>query len=186
MLPPRRSPILYACVSTGSTVLADATIGSGGDDEDLEAIAAKCLENAPPHHLRYSHTVRGRVYSFLMDGGPFVFFSISEDGRGPPFRFLRRVRDAFAASIGSPGRRRIFRRCFQERFGPVIRRLAEADEKAGVEIECAAEAKGEEEERRRREAWRRHVRVILAADLVVCLVLFAIWMSICGGLRCIP
>ncbi|KAK1285028.1 hypothetical protein QJS10_CPB20g01835 [Acorus calamus] len=147
MLPLRRSPILYACVSTGSTVLADATIG---DDENLEVIAAKCLENAPPHHLRYSHTVRGRVYSFLIDGGPFVFFSISDDGRGPPFRFLRRVRDAFVAKIGSPGRRRIFRRCFQERFGPVIRRLAEADEKAGVEIECAAEAEGEE--RRRREA----------------------------------
>lgn len=36
-----------------------------------------------------------------------------------------------------------------------------------------------------RKKWCRQVRIILAIDVVVCLVLFGIWLAICGGLECI-
>ncbi|CAI0556425.1 unnamed protein product [Linum tenue] len=36
-----------------------------------------------------------------------------------------------------------------------------------------------------RKKWWRQVKIVLAIDVVVCLVLFIIWLSICGGLRCI-
>lgn len=36
-----------------------------------------------------------------------------------------------------------------------------------------------------REKWCRQVRIILAVDAVVCIVLFGIWLGICGGLDCI-
>lgn len=36
-----------------------------------------------------------------------------------------------------------------------------------------------------RKKWCRQVRIILAVDAVVCVVLFGIWLGICGGLECI-
>lgn len=36
-----------------------------------------------------------------------------------------------------------------------------------------------------RRKWWRHVRIILAVDAVICLVLFGIWLGICRGFQCI-
>lgn len=36
-----------------------------------------------------------------------------------------------------------------------------------------------------RKKWCRHVKIILLIDVVVCLVLFGIWLVICGGVECI-
>ncbi|CAN0887977.1 Phytolongin Phyl1.1 [Linum grandiflorum] len=36
-----------------------------------------------------------------------------------------------------------------------------------------------------RKKWWRQVRIVLAIDAAVCVVLFVIWLSICGGLGCI-
>ncbi|XP_027148723.1 phytolongin Phyl1.1-like [Coffea eugenioides] len=36
-----------------------------------------------------------------------------------------------------------------------------------------------------RKRWCRQVRIVLAIDIVVCLVLFGIWLVICGGVECI-
>ncbi|KAK3166129.1 hypothetical protein QOZ80_1AG0041820 [Eleusine coracana subsp. coracana] len=33
--------------------------------------------------------------------------------------------------------------------------------------------------------WRRHAVVAIAVDVVVCLVLFAVWMGVCKGFRCL-
>ncbi|PIA34768.1 hypothetical protein AQUCO_03700202v1 [Aquilegia coerulea] len=33
--------------------------------------------------------------------------------------------------------------------------------------------------------WRRHVRIVLLADLVICSVLFGVWLYICKGFKCI-
>lgn len=35
-----------------------------------------------------------------------------------------------------------------------------------------------------REKWCRQVRIVLVIDVVVCLVLFGIWLAICGGVGC--
>lgn len=44
--------------------------------------------------------------------------------------------------------------------------------------------KGGGRERARR-VWRRHVKVLLVIDFLVCLVLFGVWLSICKGFQCI-
>ncbi|XP_043696779.1 phytolongin Phyl1.1-like [Telopea speciosissima] len=36
-----------------------------------------------------------------------------------------------------------------------------------------------------RDRWRRQVRIVIALDVLVCLILFALWLGICGGFRCI-
>lgn len=36
-----------------------------------------------------------------------------------------------------------------------------------------------------RKMWCRHVRLVLAIDAVICLVLFGIWLGICKGFKCI-
>eukprot|EP00268_Persea_americana_P043101 TRINITY_DN4321_c0_g1_i1.p1 TRINITY_DN4321_c0_g1~~TRINITY_DN4321_c0_g1_i1.p1 ORF type:complete len:274 (+),score=47.40 TRINITY_DN4321_c0_g1_i1:462-1283(+) len=36
-----------------------------------------------------------------------------------------------------------------------------------------------------RRKWWRHVRIIIAIDVVICLVLFGIWLGICRGFQCI-
>ena len=36
-----------------------------------------------------------------------------------------------------------------------------------------------------RKRWCRQVRIVLAIDIVLCLVLFGIWLVICGGVECI-
>lgn len=36
-----------------------------------------------------------------------------------------------------------------------------------------------------RRVWRRHVKVVLVIDFLVCLVLFGVWLSICNGFQCI-
>lgn len=38
---------------------------------------------------------------------------------------------------------------------------------------------------RARRVWRRHVKVVLVIDFLVCLVLFGVWLSICNGFQCI-
>ncbi|KAJ6884475.1 hypothetical protein NC652_031475 [Populus alba x Populus x berolinensis] len=35
-----------------------------------------------------------------------------------------------------------------------------------------------------RKKWWRQVRIVLAIDVAVCLILFVIWLSICGGFGC--
>ncbi|KAF5743448.1 hypothetical protein HS088_TW08G00030 [Tripterygium wilfordii] len=36
-----------------------------------------------------------------------------------------------------------------------------------------------------KQVWRKHVWVVLILDLVVCAVLFGIWLGVCGGFKCI-
>lgn len=51
--------------------------------------------------------------------------------------------------------------------------------------ECGSfSEKGGGRERARR-VWRRHVKVVLVIDFLVCLVLFGVWLSICKGFQCI-
>ncbi|CAA7396506.1 unnamed protein product [Spirodela intermedia] len=36
-----------------------------------------------------------------------------------------------------------------------------------------------------RRSWCRQVRIVVAIDVLICLVLFAVWLAICRGLRCV-
>ncbi|XP_074574612.1 phytolongin Phyl1.1-like [Curcuma longa] len=33
--------------------------------------------------------------------------------------------------------------------------------------------------------WRRHVKLIVSADIILCLVLFSIWLAVCNGFHCV-
>lgn len=46
-------------------------------------------------------------------------------------------------------------------------------------------AQAEESAQARRRSWWRHAAVVIVVDVVVCLVLFAVWMGVCRGFRCL-
>ncbi|KAJ4954704.1 hypothetical protein NE237_011487 [Protea cynaroides] len=84
--------ILYACVSKGTTVLAEVSTGN----KELKTLALECLKKTPSLHAMFSHTVGKKIYSFLMED-PFVYFAIVDEELGKPegLGFLKCVKDAF-------------------------------------------------------------------------------------------
>ncbi|KAH6760486.1 hypothetical protein C2S51_017435 [Perilla frutescens var. frutescens] len=113
--------IYYSCIARGTTVLAEFN----SKDAELGAIAAKCLERTPPFHATFSHTVRSKTYSFLIDD-PFVYFVISDEKmeNWEVFAFLRSVKDAFVKDFNGENKLdRLSSRCFQGEFSPIFRQL---------------------------------------------------------------
>ncbi|XP_068666097.1 phytolongin Phyl2.2-like [Aristolochia californica] len=92
--------ILYACVSKGTTVLAELSSG----DENVASLALQCLEHTPPFHRIYSHTSGNRIYSFLIED-LFVYFTIYDESLGKPqgLSFLHRVKHAFLKLLKNRG-----------------------------------------------------------------------------------
>ncbi|KAL6840157.1 hypothetical protein ACP4OV_029967 [Aristida adscensionis] len=56
-------------------------------------------------------------------------------------------------------------------------RLVGAQQRAGVRPEGSAPPGWR--------SWRRHAVVVIGVDVVVCLVLFAVWMGVCKGFKCL-
>ncbi|KAL5998908.1 hypothetical protein ACLOJK_009856 [Asimina triloba] len=130
--------ILYACVSKGTTVLADLCSG----DPDLETLASQCLEKTPEFHGFYSHTLRKRMYCFLIDN-PLIYFAVVDEDLGKPqvLEFLSRLKDAFAAiekkkRLNSSDQWTY--RCFQEDFDPVFSRLVQRRNSVNVSASDAS------------------------------------------------
>ncbi|KAH7658051.1 SNARE-like protein [Dioscorea alata] len=123
--PPRMASVLYAAVSHGPTILTDLL--SSGDNPDLSSIASRCLANAPPHHLHYTHTSQNRIEAFVM-ADPFIFFAIADEahGRSELLQLLSRLSDALSFS---PALRKIKATgpsapyCLQNELLPVLRRV---------------------------------------------------------------
>ncbi|KAG9448228.1 hypothetical protein H6P81_014356 [Aristolochia fimbriata] len=92
--------ILYACVSKGTTVLAELCSG----DENVAALGLQCLVKSPPLHHIYSHTSGNRLYSFLIED-QFVYFAIYDEslGKAQGLSFLHRVNNAFLKLLKSRG-----------------------------------------------------------------------------------
>ncbi|XP_057472966.1 phytolongin Phyl2.2-like [Actinidia eriantha] len=115
--------IFYACISKGSTILAEFN----SSDADLGTLAAKCLEKTPPLHTTFSHTVRKRTYTFFIDD-PFAYFAISDENleNSDILSFLRSVKDAFDRIVISEGvkwNENFNSHCFQGEFNPVFHQL---------------------------------------------------------------
>ncbi|CAA0813024.1 SNARE-like superfamily protein [Striga hermonthica] len=245
---PNPDLIHYACIARGATVLAEFN----SRDAALGAVAARCLLHAPPHHAAFSHTVRSRTYSFLIDA-PFVYFAISDDRleTSEGQAFLRNVRDTFRRVSAAGGRRKLERlssHCFQGEFNPVFRQLLgpalyhtdgigspspsvggsgsgrvgrglvadqkavrkmknrllgkfngekENDENGGNGIGLSREfslvvnKNGElypvqmvQQHQKARKIWKKHVWVVLSLDVIICLILFGVWLWVCSGLQC--
>ncbi|KAK9110851.1 hypothetical protein Sjap_018911 [Stephania japonica] len=276
-----QNTVYYCCVSKANRIL----YAYSGGDPDIDNLAALCLEKAPPFHICYSQTVRGRIYGFVMEDG-YVYFAIAGEGLGTSsglLQFLEHVREEFnkvsknKKSGGSRGSLSGFSNfnLQEEELVPVIRRLISSLEmnkiwqsqnqnaipspspeaETGV-IETVTSTKapllakpgkqdkkkmkdrvveirdknGSEDHRRSTDRdrgikadhtntlesnnqgpvvsavslhktcssrsrssqqqyaprmWWRKVRIVLAIDALICLILFGIWLGICRGFRCI-
>ncbi|KAI3785402.1 hypothetical protein L1987_44520 [Smallanthus sonchifolius] len=119
-----RNTVYYCCVWNGGRVLY--AYNSGGDDE-IEILAALCLEKAPSHHKWYFQTMCNKTFGFLMEDG-YVYFAIIDQNLGSSrkLEFLERIRDAFKKAA-KKGSKRILSNpnstFLQEQLLPVIRGL---------------------------------------------------------------
>uniref|UniRef100_A0A5B7C071 Longin domain-containing protein n=1 Tax=Davidia involucrata TaxID=16924 RepID=A0A5B7C071_DAVIN len=115
--------IFYACISKGTTILAEFNT----KDADLGALAAKCLVKTPPLHTMFSHTIRKKTYMFLIHN-PFVYFGIFDENleNSECLSFLESVKDAFNEITESDSIKRLDKlssHCFQGEFNPVFHQL---------------------------------------------------------------
>ncbi|MCI10652.1 putative VAMP-like protein, partial [Trifolium medium] len=87
-----QNKVHYCCVSKGNHIL----YAYNGGGEEVENVAALCLEAAPPFHRWYFETIGKKTYGLLMEDG-YVYFTIVDEGLGSSvvLRFLEHVRDEF-------------------------------------------------------------------------------------------
>ncbi|XP_051143012.1 phytolongin Phyl2.2-like isoform X2 [Andrographis paniculata] len=236
----------YVCIAKGTVVLAEL---KNSKDPTFGATAAKCLENTPPHHATFVHTVRSRSYTFLIDNS-FVYFAIFDErlGKSEGLGFLKSVKDAFAEVFDADRNMDNFNPlCFQKDLSPVFRRLiGPASEQPRMDqtdvLPCGSghfrerprssngegginkissrlpgelsigRGNGENEgngielshkfpvmlhrngglyspdmagHQRAKKVWKKQVWVVLSLDLMICVMLFGVWLWLCRGLECI-
>ncbi|KAK9145572.1 hypothetical protein Sjap_005475 [Stephania japonica] len=125
--------VFYASISRRTTVLAEF-INSSSVDGDLETLGSQCLARYPQLHLSFSHTIRKRIYTFLIDD-PFVFFAIIDEklGKSTSFDLLECVKDVFFKILRSnslksdEGFEDLSSYCFQDELEPVFASLIVRD-----------------------------------------------------------
>lgn len=275
-----RNTVYYCCVWNGGRVLYAY---NGGEDPEIENLAALCLAKAPSHHKWYFQTMFKKTFGFLMEAG-YVYFAIIDENLGNPrnLEFLVHVRDEFK-KVAKKGSNRSMSNpnslVLQEKLGPVIRRFIASLEQV-TETTCsetvpspyndglspsptsndnngqldigastrapllgksskqdkrktrdhviAVRENGVVEEHRKsadkggtkvdslsldsnnqggsvsgisltkevssmtrsstqtiRNKWCRQVRIVLAVDVAICLILFIVWIVVCRGTECI-
>jgi hypothetical protein len=130
---------VYCCIAKGRKVIY--CYNSKDGDPQMEATAALCLENSPPHHRHYIHTSGPRSYAYLMADG-HTFFAIIDPsvGNAGALQFLERVRDVFRKNASRNG--------FHDSLVPAVQRLVASLEKmphATFVLEECAERGGSNE-----------------------------------------
>ncbi|KDP42053.1 hypothetical protein JCGZ_03264 [Jatropha curcas] len=272
--------ILYACIAKGPTILTEF---SSPKEPGIESIAKQCVEKIPPHHSIFSHTIRKKTYTFLIND-PFAYFVIFDEDleKSESLWFLDRVKMAFEElTFSNPIEDfdKLTSLCFQSKFSPFFREILSLDVdsvdslmdvsreirnpsldstsgKRGVvrpllltptntmkkkkkrPLGCVGgggcggsdvggEANGDhhnlkeggvavmtnkinhvsdngnrdfsvsmthknvggfylgDSKQKAKQIWRKHVWVVLILDLVICAVLFGIWLWVCRGFKCI-
>lgn len=252
--------VYYACVAKGTIILAEIN----SKDADLGSLALKCLEKTPSLHTFFSHTIRNRTYTFLVEN-PFVFFAIFDEKVEKPdgLAFLKGVNGAFREVIErSFGKKRLDKlhsHCFQGELNPVFHQLLDSniddvDEAVGDldHGRCASldsmkgkktgsmplldgaansmkvkkkrllgqfKKRNEEmcerkvdvgddgirlsrefsvvmqknglihgeggHQQKAKKVWKKQVWIVLSLDLIVCTILFIVWLCVCRGFKCI-
>ncbi|XP_022133479.1 phytolongin Phyl2.2-like [Momordica charantia] len=114
--------VFYACIARGTVILAEFTRESNLDD-----LAFRCIEKAPPNHSTFSHTVRNRAYAFLIEES-FVYFGIFHEDlyKSEVSGFLNRVKRVFTDFIESEllnGFDNFTPYCFQAQFDSIFRQI---------------------------------------------------------------
>ena len=86
----------HTCISKEIAILAKFNLVDTG----LQTLALKCLEKAPALHSMFSHTIRERTYTFLLDEPHlFLYFGIFDEKMERPeaLWFLNRVKESSSA-----------------------------------------------------------------------------------------
>ena len=88
--------IFYTCISKEIAILAKFN----SVDSGLQTLALKCLKKALTLHSMFSHTIRERAYTFLLDKPHlFLYFGIFDEKmeRSEALWFLNRVKESSSA-----------------------------------------------------------------------------------------
>lgn len=190
--------ILFCSISKGNRILYFHSL-----DRNLESLAFAALKDAPPFHAFYSHTAEDRTFAFLFDDDGHTYFAIAEPSTAV-IRFLELMRDGFRNSANKdivP----VFHNSSSSALmktaeAPLLTRSGSDDEVSGapgeIWIEMAVEPAGPIPlqkslsarawmQQNGRRLWWRHVKILVAIDALLCLVLFGIWLAVCRGFQCI-
>ncbi|CAH8337014.1 unnamed protein product [Eruca vesicaria subsp. sativa] len=128
------SLLSYTCIAKGTVVLAEF---ASKEEPGIEDVALRCIENTPPHHSIFSHTVHKKTYTFAIDDDSLVYFAIMDETMEKPesFRVLSRLRSAVEDLIrGGGGSDALINnpapRCLQAEMDPVFAEIF-----GGVDLE---------------------------------------------------
>lgn len=238
------SLVHYACVAKDNIVLAEFN----SEDADLGALAMRCLEKTPEFHSMFTHSVRQRTYTFLIES-PFDCFvegnstkkrlehvtshcfqgefnpifhqlldSMSDTEEAPhsPRKQRHHARRGSGSGSGSGSTDSLCGRKIGSAplFGEANnlkkkkKRLLGEFRKGGMDVgnerklnmgedgtELSREFSvsmhknaafsGELGHQRAKKVWKKQVWVVLSLDLIVCTILFVIWLWVCRGFKCI-
>ena len=119
----------YTCIAKGTVVLAEF---ASKEEPGIEDVALRCIENTPPHHSMFSHTVHKKTYTFAIDDDSFVYFAIMDETMEKPesFRLLNRLRSAVEDLTGSDALFNPAPRCLQAKMDPVFAEIV-----GGVDVD---------------------------------------------------
>ncbi|KAJ0267225.1 Phytolongin [Hirschfeldia incana] len=113
------SLLSYTCIAKGTVVLAEF---ASKEETGIEDVALRCIENTPPHHSIFSHTVRKKTYTFSIDES-FVYFAILDEAmeKHESFWLLNRLRSAVEDLVrGGETLTDPSPRCLQSKMDPVF------------------------------------------------------------------
>ncbi|XP_041009803.1 phytolongin Phyl2.2-like [Juglans microcarpa x Juglans regia] len=132
--------ILYACIAKETTILSQFT-----REPDLEHLALKCIEKTPPYHSFFSHNIRSRAYTFLIED-PFVYFAVFNEDLEQSERlwFLNHVKCAFEKVIEGgalKGINHLSFLCLQKQCDPIFYEI-KASDLSLVNVSPRTESKG--------------------------------------------
>lgn len=111
---PSTSPTFYCCFARGRKILYQYN----RNGPEIESLAALCLDQTPPYHKWFFHTVGTRTYGYLISDN-CTYFAIVEPTMGSIVLhdFLNRVRQVFIS---------VSKRNLESTLAPVIARFAES------------------------------------------------------------
>lgn len=226
------SLILYSCISRGTTILGEL---NGDQNRDLSFLGRKCIDLAPPYHSVFSHTIRQRRFTFLIDD-PFVYFAVFHDtlAKSEGLRFLNGVKLGFCELIEAGSIANFDHFGLQTQFDfllhgllsdsesvtlprmvlsedsrnlsldssngvvstPLLTKKKRSNREPGNEYGNLENKEGSctnfpknipffNDPQKAKQVWKKHVWVVLSVDVFICLVLFVVWLRLCGGFRCV-
>ncbi|KAJ0263168.1 Phytolongin [Hirschfeldia incana] len=115
--------LFYSCIAKGTVILAEF---SSKNEQEIEALALRCIENIPPHHSMISQTVRKRTYASIIDGS-FTYFAILDEAvtKTESLWLFTRLKSAIEALVSNGSALDDpTLHCFQSKLDPVFAEIA--------------------------------------------------------------